>query len=388
MRLIVCSSIFPNPVEPNKGIYVYKTVRAMAERADVAVLAAVPYFPKALPVAQYARYSQVPADAVVDGVRIRHPRVLVTPKIGRPLYGLSYAAGLLRPMSRLIKAGRPQALLAFWAYPDGFATVVLARLFRLPVFVGARGGDVNDVDQYFGRRRMVAWTFRHSDGALAVSRALGSAIVDLGVDPAKVKVVPNGLDDAFLSQVAGCAESGPERHAEPTVLYCGRLSAEKDPGALLEAFRILLARRPEARLVYVGDGPLRPRIEQLAAAWNIADRVEIEGEIRHDQIAGRMRRADVLCLPSLTEGYPNVLLEALACGLPIVATDVGGVSEIVTDESLGILVNPGNPDELARALDAALSRPWDRQRLRRAAQGRSWHDVARETLEFVEHTIQ
>jgi len=388
MRLIVCSSIFPNPAEPNKGIYIYKTVRAMAELADVAVLAPVPYFPKAVPIARYVRYAQVPGQAALDGVRIGYPRVLVTPKIGRPLYGLSYAAGLVRPLSRLVKAGRPQALLAFWAYPDGFATVLLARLFKLPVVVGARGGDVNDVDQHPGRRRMVAWTFRHCDGALAVSRALGSAIVNLGVDSAKVKVVPNGLDDAYLAQAAGAAGPGPGVSVGRTVLYCGRLSAEKDPLSLLEAFRRLLTTRPDARLTFLGDGPLRPRIEALSAELGITGRITLAGEVRHDQIPSYMRQADVLCLPSLQEGYPNVLLEALACGLPVVATDVGGVSEIVTDESLGILVRAGRPDELALALETALSRPWDRQRLRQAAHGRSWHDVARETLDFVERTIR
>jgi teichuronic acid biosynthesis glycosyltransferase TuaC len=313
--------------------------------------------------------------------------VLVTPKIGRSLYGFSYAAGLYGPMARLVKERRPQALLAFWAYPDGFATVLLSRVFKLPVFVVAMGCDVNDLNRHLGKRRMVTWTFQHCDGAMAVSRALGSSIIALGVDPAKVRVVPNGLDDAFLAQPINEPDADAIPRTEKTVLYCGWLSPEKDPLYLLEAARVLFADRPDVRLKFVGDGVLRPRIEELAAAWNIADRVTLVGEVRHDQIAEHMRQADVLCLPSLREGYPNVLLEALACGLPIVATNVGGVPEIVTDGSRGILVPSGQPDVMAQALDTALSRRWDRESLRQAVSGRSWHEVAREMLDFMQPAV-
>jgi teichuronic acid biosynthesis glycosyltransferase TuaC len=132
---------------------------------------------------------------------------------------------------------------------------------------------------------------------------------------------------------------------------------------------------------------LRPAIEERAAAWNLTGRITLLGEIRHDQIAGHMKRADVLCLSSLREGYPNVLLEALACGLPIVATNVGGVPEIVTDGSLGILVPLGQPAELAQALDAALGRQWDRAVLRQAVRGRSWQQGAAEMAESIARSI-
>jgi glycosyltransferase involved in cell wall biosynthesis len=211
--------------------------------------------------------------------------------------------------------------------------------------------------------------------------------VNLGVDPAKVKVVPNGLDDVYLAQLVDGSDADAVPRTGKTVLYCGRLSPEKDPLYLMEAARLLLANRPDVRLKFVGDGPLRPRIEELAAAWNIADRLTLVGEVPHDQIAQHMRQADVLCLSSVREGYPNVLLEALACGLPIVATNVGGVPEIVTDENVGILVPTGQPRELAQALDTALRKQWDRQSLQQVVRGRSWHDVAREMLDFVERTI-
>jgi glycosyltransferase involved in cell wall biosynthesis len=388
MRLIASSSTFPNPDEPNKGIYVYRKIWHLAQMSDVVAVAPIPYFPRTIPSTRYARYARVPARAVLDGLEVHYPRVLVTPRIGRSLYGFFYAACLLRPMARLVKEHRPEALLTFWAYPDGFATVLLSRVFKLPVFVSAGGCDVNNLDAHLGKRRMVEWAFRHCDGAVAVSRALGSRIVDLGVDPARVKVVPNGLDEAYQVQLARGFDVDSDRRTGTTVLFCGRLSEEKDPLSLMEAFRLLLVNRPDARLMLVGDGPLRPRIEQLAAAWNIADRVALAGEVQHDQVARHMRQADVFCLSSVREGYPNVLLEALACGLPIVATNVGGVPEIVANENLGTLVPSGQPAELARALETALNRRWDRQILKDAVRGRSWHDVASEILSFMEHTIR
>ena len=388
MRLIVCSSNYPNPMEPNKGIFNGRRVGALAEKADLAVVAPVPYFPRAIPSRRYGRFTQIPDHAILDGIHVIYPRVLVTPGFGRSLYGVFYAACLLRPIARLVKERRPDALLAFWAYPDGFATVLLSRVFRLPVFVVAMGCDVNNLGQHFEKRRMVSWTFRYCTGAFAVSRALGTAIVNLGVDPAKVKVVPNGLDDAYLAEALGGSDADSKLRSGTTVLYCGRLSPEKDPLLLMEAARLLLARRPDARVTFIGDGPLKFAIEERAAAWNISDRVTLVGEVRHDQIAQHMKRADVLCLPSLREGYPNVLLEALACGLPIVATNVGGVPEIVTDESLGILVPPGRPAELAHALHEALGRQWDRRALQQAVHGRSWGVSAADMLDFITRSIQ
>jgi len=387
MRLLICGSNYPYPTEPNKGIFMHRKIRALAEMSALAVVVPVPYFPNGIPSARYGHFARIPREAVLDGVTVHYPRVLVTPKIGRSLYGVSYAAGLYGPMARLVKELRPQALLAFWAYPDGFATVLLSKMFKLPVFVSAMGCDVNALDRHLGKRRMVTWTFRQCTGAMAVSRALGKAIEALGVEPTKVRVVPNGLDDAFLVQPREGTDRDALQRKGKTVLYCGWLSPEKDPLYLLEAARLLFATRPDVRLKFIGEGVLRSRIAKRAAAWNIADRVTLVGEVRHDQIAEHMRQADVLCLPSLREGHPNVLLEALACGLPIVATDVGGVPEIITDETRGILVPLGRPDALAQALDAALSKQWDRESLRQAVRGRSWDDVAREMLDFVEQSI-
>ena len=335
MRLLTCSSNYPNPGEPNKGIFQHRKLRAMSARADLEIVVPVPYFTKWIPIKKYSHFARIPRQAVLDGLTIRYPRVLVTPQVGRSLYGLTYAASLYPVVSRLVKANRPDALLAFWAYPDGFATVLLSRLLRLPVFVGAMGCDVNALDTHLGKRAMVTWAFRNCTGALAVSRALGSAIEALGVSREKIAVVPNGLDDAFLAQISTPRLPRPSGERVKTVLYCGWLSPEKDPVYLLEAARRLFSTRPDVRLKYVGGGVLKGRIERMAADWGITDRVTLAGEARHDEIVDHMLKADVLCLPSLREGYPNVLLEALACGLPIVATNVGGVSEIVTDDHRG-----------------------------------------------------
>ena len=192
MRLIVCTSTFPNPTEPNKGIYVYRRVRALANLASMAAVAPVPLLSrKALPSARYVRYAQIPAPPTLDGMLVR-----VSPRLGHPkdravpLRHLVYATCLLRPMARLVSSFQPDGLLSFWAYPDGFATVLLSKAFKLPVLVGAMGCDVNNLDQHLGKRRMVGWAFRNCDGAIAVSRAMGSKILELGVTPEKLSVDP------------------------------------------------------------------------------------------------------------------------------------------------------------------------------------------------------
>lgn len=162
------------------------------------------------------------------------------------------------------------------------------------------------------------------------------------------------------------------------VVYVGRLVESKGLCELVQAFSALRAREPAARLVLVGDGVMRARLAGLVAAAGLVDCVQVTGGMDHAGVAGWIAAADVLTLPSWSEGYPNVLVEALACGCPVVATDVGGAGEIVTTGS-GILVPPRDPARLAQALHEALVQPWDRAAIARSM-ARGWDDVARETL--------
>ena len=273
----------------------------------------------------------------------------------------------------------PDVVLGYWVYPDGDAALRAARALGVPCIVGARGSDVH------ARAGFIAWqtgrTLRGADRVLAVSQAMRRAVIDqYRVPPGRVATIVNGIDTAVFhprDRSEARARLGVAGDAR-LLVYVGRLVESKGLCELLEAFGALRAREPALQLALVGDGVMRARLAGMIAAAGLEGCVRITGGMDHAGVAGWIAAADVLTLPSWSEGYPNVLVEALACGCPVVATDVGGAGEIVAPDS-GILVPPRDPARLARALDDALARTWDHAAIARSM-ARSWDDVARETL--------
>jgi len=225
------------------------------------------------------------------------------------------------------------------------------------------------------RRIQISAALRGASAVVAVSGALAAKAITLGAHPSAVHVLYNGVDGERFAP-------GPRDEAKrklglatpgPLLLYVGNLKASKGCLDLLEAFPALLARRPWARLVFVGAGPARAELLERAAALGCAEHVTLVGAVAHDALGDWFRAADLACLPSHNEGVPNVLLEAMACGTPVVATRVGGIPEVVP-EYAGILVPPHERDTLAHALIEASQRSWDGPRIVAHAAGFRWDD--------------
>ena len=371
-------------MEVNKGIYIFHQVKALSKQCNVRVFAPVPYLPKWLRLKRYEMYGQIFAEEAIDGIPVEHPRVLLTPRVGRSLYGLFYAASLLKPMLRLRRTFNPHILVCFWVYPDGFANVLLAKLLGIPVIVGGRGCDINNADEYRMKKLMVTWTIRRADKVLAVSNAMKAKMMALGLREDRIRVVPNGIDDRIFGTNIKCGGacsngSGMDRN-DRTIVYCGRLSPEKGVEFLIRAFRILVEKGVSCRLSLIGQGPQEVKIRSMVKEFGLEERVSFKGEIPHEKIANLLKSGAVFCLPSVTEGWPNSVVEALACGLPVVASRVGGVAEILTSPEYGIMVRKEDPDALADGLSKALDKEWNRQVIKEAARNRTWDNVAEEIL--------
>jgi glycosyltransferase involved in cell wall biosynthesis len=207
-----------------------------------------------------------------------------------------------------------------------------------------------------------------------------AVIGEYGVAPQHVHTVVNG----FNTSVFGLADRGEARShlgidaGFQLVVYVGRFIEAKGLRELIEASCQLAKSNGRFRLVLVGDGVMRSELLELVERSGLKDRVLLPGGLAPKDVARWICASDVLTLPSWSEGYPNVVVEALACGRPVVATDVGGTREIV-NASNGILIQPRNPEQLAGALRAALQRQWNHAGIA-AAMRRSWDDVAAETL--------
>jgi teichuronic acid biosynthesis glycosyltransferase TuaC len=388
MRILVITTIFPNAEEITKGVYIFQIAQGLSQQVPLAVIAPIPYSPWFLKSKQYAAFQRIPRVEEIGGIQVYHPRYLVIPKVMRSLYGLLYFISIGGFCLRLRKEFKPDQILSFWAYPDGFASVLIGKMLRLPVTVGCRGCDVNTAGESFLRKRMVVWALRQCRNVLAVSQAMGQVLQGLTVPMEQIAVIPNGIDpERFLMQGQQEARRQIQHLAIPpeekVILFCGRLSPEKGISVLVDSFSMLCGKMAQVRLLVVGNGPLRTEMTQKVLHCNLGKQVTFLEEVSHQEIPGLLNACDLLCLPSLREGWPNVVTEALACGTPVVASNVGGVPELLTSPEFGIMVPPRNAEALFNALQIALTRNWNREGIASAWGQRTWSVVAQELIEVL-----
>ncbi len=377
MRVLVITKIFPNSVERASSPFNRRQFAELSRLCDVEVLATIPWFPGASALRRWSaagRLTQVPAEERIDGVRVLHPRYAFLPKIGHGIAGPLYAASLATTVLRY--RNRDDVVLGAWAYPDGFAAVAAAQMLGVPCVVKLHGSDMNVVARMPGPRRALKWALPRASRVVAVSKPLAERAIELGVAPERVDLVPNGIDrDVF--RPADRAEARQRlglEQAGKLVLYVGHLKETKGVFDLLHAFRRVTAQRPDARLVLVGGGPGTAACHALARQLGVA--VTFAGEQPHESVPRWFAAAGVLALPSWNEGMPNVVVEALACGRPVVASAVGGIPDVVKGDA-GALVTPRDPQGLADALLQVLSRPHDANAISAALERPDWPTSAR-----------
>ncbi len=368
LKILTLSSLYPNSVQPEHGVFVEQRLRHLLATGEVVaqVIAPVPWFPLASPrFGQYGAFARVPAEEIRYGVRVSHPRVPVIPKVGMTLSPYLFAAALRGEMRRTLERAPFDAIDAHYLYPDGVATAMLAKRFRKPFVLTARGSDVNVIARYAAPRRMINWAIRQADRVITVSHALRAELVRLGAEESRIEVLPNGVD---LTQFTSGGRPAPGSSSAGRLLVVGHLKPGKGHGAVLEA----LAALPHCTLQIAGDGPLRSALEEQVRQLGIGSRVRFLGSVRHADLAAHYRLADALILASEREGMPNVILESLACGTPVVATRVGGVAEAVTDPVAGVLLESGSAQSVVAGVRQLLARPPDPERVREFALRFGW----------------
>jgi glycosyltransferase involved in cell wall biosynthesis len=361
VKILFLSSLYSSPRFPDRSPPNARILHAMRRHAEIRVIAPVPFYPRVLVRNRPAlrQLAEAPASEVDDdGSTILHPRWLHIPLTGRSLYGAMFALSVATTLRREVRRFRPDVLLSAWAYPDSTAAVLLSRLFGLPCVVRTMGSDINDFAQRPGRRGQIVWALSRAERVIAVSRSLTRALEGIGVPGDRIVTIPTGVDRARFSPRDRDRARNELGLSGVCVLAPGRLAPEKGFGDLIQALGKM--DRRDVTLVLVGEGGERTRLAARAGALGLGDRVRFEGFQPEAKMPLYYAAADLVCLPSHQEGWPNVLMESAACGCPFVASDVGGVSEIQALTGGGLIVAPGQPEALAAALSAALQRPWNR----------------------------
>ncbi|MGS1078606.1 glycosyltransferase [Pseudoxanthomonas beigongshangi] len=379
MRLLIVTSQFPIAGEPHRGRPIYQTVRELSRLAQVRVLSPVATYPRWAQPRSYL-YRASDEHHSVPGCDVEYVRYPALPAVSRPFNGRLCARAIAAPM----RAFAPDLVLSYWLYPDAYGAMLAARRIGAPLVVGARGSDLRVRDAI--SRRLTRPVLHAARRLLVVSEDLGRvAERDYGAHPDRIRAIPNGCD-ASIFHPADRAEA---RQAldlpadAEVVTYVGRLVPEKGLRELLVAAGELRSTRPRLQLVLVGEGPMHAELAALAAAGDLP--VRFAGTRPPAEVARWMCASDLVTLPSYSEGHPNVLVEALACGRPVVATPVGGIPEVV-DAASGVLVPVRDPAALADGLRQALERDWDEAALARRF-SRDWRQVAQDTLLACEEVL-
>jgi len=381
LRILTFTSLFPTSLDPTYGIFIYQRSANLARRPgnEVLVVSPVPWVPRWLKLRRWRAASELPSQEEIGGLTVHRPRYLLLPKISMPFHALLMFLGSIAEVRRLSRSAKIDCIDAHFVYPDGLAALLLGKVLGVPVIVSARGTDINLYPTFKLIRPMIRWTLSKADSVIAVSGALKESMVKLGVNPDKIRVIPNGVDaERFHLMDRGEAKRKLNLPPEiPLLVSVGALIRLKGHLTLIRAFARIALRHPDLKLYVLGEGPSRSELVSLVRELKLQDRVVLPGKRPNDELPQWFNAAEISLLTSSREGWPNVVTESLACGTPVVATRVGGIPEILHSQELGIVVDQ-TVESVADGLERALSIKWDRAAISKQTRARAWTTVAEE----------
>lgn len=376
MKVLTFTTVYPNAAQPTFGIFVEQRLRSFLSLsgASARVVAPVPWFPFADErFGIYGVYARVPRAEERYGISVVHPRFPVVPKVGWHFSPALLYASMRGVMRAVVRNGYDFDILdSHWLYPDGVAAVMLGRLLDKPVVITARGNDVSLMPRYRLPRAMILWAARNASAIVTVCQALKDSLLELGVAEEKVVVLRNGVDlerfQPLARRAARCAPAPTGR----TLISVGQLIERKGHDITIRA----LAELADTTLVIAGEGPEEANLKSLAAAMGVSDRVRFLGAVEQQALPALYGAADAMVLASSREGWANVLLESMACGTPVIATDVWGTPEVVAAPAAGVLMRERSAHALVEATHRLFEDYPSRRATRRYAERFEWRDTA------------
>lgn len=370
LNILMLSTLFPDLSRPNFGVFVERQARELASRpeADVTVIAPVGLPPWPLSLAgRYAPLRALPRKERWRELTVYRPTFPIIPKIGGRTNVTTMTRAIL-PLVKRLHAQKPFDVIdASFFFPDGPVAQRLSKALGIPYSVKARGADIHHWGTQRGTRKLVRQAADGAAGLLAVSDAMRRSMARMGIDADKIRVHYTGVDlDTFeiIDRDEAKAALG---FSGPVILCVGALIPRKGQDLLVRA----LADLPDATLLLAGQGAYRRTLEQLAQQLGVERRIGFLGSVPHHKLPRIFAAADVMALPSESEGLANAWVESLACGTPLVISDVGGARELMERPEAGLIVDR-TPEAIAEGIRAILTNPPDRQAVRQAALRFTW----------------
>ncbi len=391
--LVVFSALFPSAALSGAGLFIRERMFRVAQHRPLAVVSPQPWFPgqSLIRLLRTGYRPQAPALEIQQGIRVYHPRYLSVPGLLRQFDGWSMALASLVLMRKLKRQGA-RLIDAHFAYPDGEAATRLGRWLGLTVTITLRGTEVPHSKNAALRPRL-SRTLESAARVFSVSGSLRRLAIELGAAPEKTEVVGNGIDTERFQPVprdAARARFGLPDSAR-VLISVGGLVERKGMHRVIDVMPALVKHHPDLHYLIVGgtspEGDNRAELTAQVEQLGLADRVHFLGALPSDELKWPLSASDVFVLATRNEGWANVFLEAMACGLPVVSTDVGGNAEVVCRDELGIIVPFGDSLALQQALDSALNKNWDHSTILDYARDNHWDKRVAQLLRAYENLI-
>ncbi|WP_257538869.1 glycosyltransferase [Sphingobium sp. CFD-1] len=386
LNILMLSTLFPDMSRPNFGVFVERQARELASRAEAHVTVIAPIGMPPWPLSNAARYAPLralPRKERWKDMTVYRPTFPIIPKFGGRTNVYSMTRAILPLVRRLHEAKPFDVIDASFFFPDGPVAQRLSRALGIPYSVKARGADIHYWGARSGTRKMVKRAADRAAGLLAVSAAMKRSMARMGIEDDKIRVHYTGVDlDRFELADRDAAKTALGFEG-PVVLCVGALIPRKGQELLVRA----LSHLPDVTLLMAGQGQYRRTLEKLAEELGVDRRIGYLGSVPHDRLPRIYAAADVMALVSASEGLANAWVEALACGTPIVISDVGGARELVDRPEAGRIVER-EPEAIAAGIQALLDNPPDRETVRETALRFTWGtngDVLLEHLQAVAH---
>ena len=375
-NILVVTTLYPNSVQFRHGIFVETRVKHLNEtgKFNIKIIAPIPWFPfklKYFPI--YSKLIDIPNCELREGIEVYHPRYIVIPKVGMWLTPFFLGFCILSQIKKLKKQEDYSFdfIDAHYYYPDGVAAALIASWLNKPLAITARGTDINLIPNFTLPRKMILWASKVARFNLAVSSALRNKMLEIGVDESTIHVLRNGVDLKLFAPLNRDFLRKKWQINSKLLISVGNLIELKGHHLVIGALELL----PDYQLFVVGGGEWEENLKIKAQNSGVHDRVKFLGEVLQQQLTELYNCADALVLASSREGWPNVLLEAMACGLPVIATNVGACSDMIKAPEAGVLCLERSSKGIAFAVNKLFANYPDRKKTRLFAEGFSWDET-------------
>ncbi|OHB71651.1 MAG: hypothetical protein A2W23_07350 [Planctomycetes bacterium RBG_16_43_13] len=374
---LIISHLFPNSNSPVYGIFVYEQLKKLSKLCDVRVI--VPTITSTSKEFRKAfLQNNISKKEMMNGLEVFFVRAFIS----KDCFILTTLLSILRIrriIRRDLKDYKINLIHGHYVYPDGFIVAILGMIFKKPVFLTVHGSDINIFSHKTRLNKLlVKWILAHVSKVIVVSNALKEKVIQLGIDEKNIAMLPNGFDEVLFKPLNKNETRNKLNLAveKQYILFVGHLVEVKNLPLLIEAFSKLERDAKDVYLILVGRGPEENKLKELVRTLKIEDQVLFVGQKEHSEIPLWINASDVLCLSSNNEGWPTIISEALACGKPVVSTNVGGISEILKHSYIGTLVKKGDLNGYVKAMNESLNKKWDIQKISSYAKQFAWGKIA------------